>query len=106
MAEMPAQFTVKIGDMIRDVYGLSRPDAVSAFMMLWIEYHYRGTLPSDDESVREIADVSVKKWPSVRAELMKTSFADDWTNPIFDAEIFKARAKAERSSVAKRKQAA
>ena len=82
-------FPIKVSDMIRDLYPLSRPDAVSAFMMLWVEYHYRGCLPNDDEAVRKIAGTSTKKWPAVRAELMNTSFHEDWSNPVFEAEIAK-----------------
>jgi uncharacterized protein YdaU (DUF1376 family) len=87
-------FQVKVSDMVRDLYPLSKPDAVSAFMSLWLEYHARGGLPSNDESVRRIAGTSAKKWPSVRAELMNISFREDWTNPVFDREINKLLSKA------------
>jgi uncharacterized protein YdaU (DUF1376 family) len=74
-------FPIKLSDMVMDLYPLSRPDAVSAFMMLWIEYHARGGLPNDDAAVRRLAGTSVKKWPVVRAELMNTGFHEDWSNP-------------------------
>jgi uncharacterized protein YdaU (DUF1376 family) len=82
-------FPVKLSDMARDLYPLSRPDAVSAYMSLWVEYHARGGIPKDDDTVRKHAGTSVKKWPAVRAELMNTGFREDWSNPVFDAEIAK-----------------
>jgi uncharacterized protein YdaU (DUF1376 family) len=82
-------FPIKLSDMVRDLYPLSRPDAVSAYMSLWVEYHSRGGLPNDEAMVRKKAGTNAKKWPAVRAELMNTGFREDWSNPVFDAEIAK-----------------
>lgn len=87
-------FPIKLSDMVRDLYPLSKPDAVSAFMMLWVEYHARGGLPNVDAAVRKVAGTSAKKWPTVRAELMNTGFHEDWSNPVFDAEIAKFMSRA------------
>jgi uncharacterized protein YdaU (DUF1376 family) len=78
---------------------LSRPEGVSAYHLLWQEYHYSRGLPDDDEKVRRIAGMTGnKKWDRVRAELIDAGFSKSttgergWRNPKWDKSIATAEA--------------
>jgi uncharacterized protein YdaU (DUF1376 family) len=78
---------------------LSRPDGISAYALLWQEYHYSRGLPDDDEKVRRIAGMTGnKKWDRVRDELLDAGFTKStpseigWRNPKWDEGIGRAEA--------------
>jgi len=103
MMDLPPRFSpFDAARLSRDLYELSKPDAVSAYTVLWMEYFHRGELPKDDDMVRRISCTSVKKWPTVRRELMRVGFTEDWRHPRWDEEIAKAVAKTERKSSRKK----
>jgi uncharacterized protein YdaU (DUF1376 family) len=102
MTYLPKKLVVDADRFQMDVYDLSKPDAVSAYIMLMISYRHRGRLPSDDDTVRRRAEVSPKKWPAVREELRKIGFTDDWRFPKWDAVIAKEMAREQRLAARKR----
>jgi uncharacterized protein YdaU (DUF1376 family) len=103
---MPNKLVVKFDDFQMDVYRLSKPDAVSAYIMLMISYGHRGRLSTDDEAVRTRAEVSPKKWPAIRDELQKLGFTEDWRFPKWDAIIAKHQEKEQRLAARKQRIAA
>jgi uncharacterized protein YdaU (DUF1376 family) len=106
MLDVPKKFVVNIDRLQMDVYNLSKPDAVSAYIMLMISYRHRGELPSDDDAVRRRAEVSPKKWPAIREELHKVGFTDDWRFPRWDEAIAKEIAREQKSAAARKRLAA
>jgi uncharacterized protein YdaU (DUF1376 family) len=102
MTYLPKKLAVNPDDFQMDVYRLSKPDAVSAYVMLMIGYRHRGRLSTDDEAVRRRAEVSPKKWPAIREELQKLGFTEDWRFPKWDAII--AREQEREQRLAARKQ--
>jgi hypothetical protein len=107
MTYLPKKLAVNPDDFQMDVYRLSKPDAVSAYVMLMVRYRHRGGLrtPSgdyDDESIRRWAEVSPKKWPAIREELQKLGFTEDWRYPKWDAIIAKEQDKEQRLAARKR----
>jgi hypothetical protein len=51
MTYLPNGFAITIDKIQRDIYGLSKPDAVSAFVLIMISYRHHGGLRNDDEYV-------------------------------------------------------
>jgi uncharacterized protein YdaU (DUF1376 family) len=102
MTYLPNKLVVDPDRFQMDVYSLSKPDAVSAYIMLMISYRHRGRLSNDDETVRRRAEVSAKKWPAVREELRKLGFAEDWRFPKWDAVIAKEQEREQRLAARKR----
>jgi uncharacterized protein YdaU (DUF1376 family) len=106
MLDVPKRFVVNPDRFQMDVYSLSKPDAVSAYIMLMIRYRHRGKLSQNDEDVRRWAEVSPKKWPAVREELHKVGFTEDWRFPRWDEAIAKETAREQKLAVARKRVAA
>jgi uncharacterized protein YdaU (DUF1376 family) len=106
MTYLPKKLAVNTDDFQMDVYGLSKPDAVSAYVMLMIAYRHRGRLSTDDDTVRRRAEVSPKKWPAIREELQKLGFTEDWRFPKWDAIIAKEQEREQRLAARKQRLAA
>jgi uncharacterized protein YdaU (DUF1376 family) len=86
-------YPVYLADLMQSLSRLSRPDGVSAWQLLWHEYHYSRGLPDSDEKVRRIAGMTGnKKWDRVREELLSAGFTPGWCNPKWDDGIKKSEA--------------
>jgi hypothetical protein len=84
-------YPVYLADLMQSLSRLSRPEGVSAWQLLWHEYHYSGGLPDSEEKVRRIAGMTGnKKWDRVREELLSAGFTPGWRNPKWDKSIEKA----------------
>jgi hypothetical protein len=88
MIERLSYYPVWLSNLALALGRLSRPHGVSAYQLLWLEYHYSRGLPAYDGEVRRIAGLTGnKKWDSVRRELLDAGFTTDWRNPKWDASI-------------------
>jgi len=94
----------------RAIRGLA-DEAVAAYFRLKIEYYLRGELPTgdDDKEIKKIADLGrPRQWNSIKAELMKAGFSENWRHEKWDKILKEARQKLEfhRSRAAKASAAA
>jgi uncharacterized protein YdaU (DUF1376 family) len=73
-----------------------------AYALLCAHYRAKGSLPVDDNKLRQITKLSPKDWPACR-DAIADLFTDGWRHEKIDEELSLARGAYERRSAAGRK---